>query len=163
MKKMLSVILALVLCLSVVSAVAETASITTDALVNVDEQVEGLELKIPEDQTAAEVELDALKNAAVADYFGDETVADAVVDEFFALEVVATPDTTELVPVTFKVAKEYAADAKVIVMVGIVEAENVTWTAFEGAAEGNAVTIMVAPEYLETLKDATVLVAILSK
>jgi hypothetical protein len=44
-----------------------------------------------------------------------------------------------------------------------VEAENVTWTAFEGAAEGNAVTIMVAPEYLETLKDATVLVAILSK
>lgn len=164
MKKMLSIILALVLCLSVVSAIAETPSITVADLIDVSEQVEGLVLEIPEDQTAAEEELKAVAEAAsVAEYFGDEAAADTDVDEFFALKVIAVPETEELIPVTFKVTKEYAEDAKVIVMVGIVTEEKVEWTAFEGTADGNAVTIMVEPAFLNTLKEATVLVAILSK
>jgi hypothetical protein len=48
-------------------------------------------------------------------------------------------------------------------MIGIVNGENVEWTAFNGVAEGNKVTIEVEPEFLNTLKEATVLVAILSK
>lgn len=165
MKKMLSIILALVLCLSAVSAIAEAVpSITTADLIDVEEQVEGLELSLPEDQAAADEQLAVLADAAsVEEYFGDESVANATVDEFFAIEVEEVPETEELIPVSFKASKEYNDGDEVIVMIGIVNGENVEWTAFDGVAEGNKVTIEVEPEFLNTLKEATVLVAILSK
>jgi len=166
MKKMLSIILALVLCLSAVSAIAEAASsITADDLIDVEEQVEGLELSLPEDQTAADEQLKALTEAAsIEEYFGDEAVADATVDELFAIAVEEVPaEAAELIPVSFKASKEYKDGDEVIVMIGVVNGENVEWTAFNGVAEGNKVTIEVEPEFLNTLKEATVLVAILSK
>lgn len=165
MKKMLNIILALVLCLSAVSAIAEAVpSITTADLIDVEEQVEGLVLSLPEDQAAANEQLKDLTEAAsVEEYFGDEAAADATVDEFFAIAVEEVPESSELIPVSFKASKEYKDGDEVIVMIGIVNGENVEWTAFNGVAEGNKVTIEVEPEFLNTLKEATVLVAILSK
>lgn len=166
MKKLVSIILALALCLSTVAAIAEAVpSITTADLIELDEQIEGLELAVAEDQSVAEAELEKLAAAdSVKDYFGVEEAEGKNVDEFFALEVIEYPAELELIPITIGASREYEEGEEVIVLVGIPDEENnVAWSAFTAVAESNKVTFEVTPEFAEIMKATTPIIAILSK
>lgn len=172
MKKIWSAVLALALCLFAFAALAEgSPSITMADLISVKDQVEGLELSIPDNQTITITQLMKLSQAgSAADYFGDETVESFIVDEFFAVAFEKIPafpraarEKEVLVPVSFKVTRSYENGEMVIVKLGMLNGAEMEWLSFEAAVENNRITIEMKPEELAALLGRTVLVAVLSK
>lgn len=172
MKKIWSAVLALALCLFAFAALAEGApSITMADLISVKDQVEGLELSIPDNQTITITQLMKLSQArSAAEYFGDETVENFLVDEFFAVAFEKIPVFSQeargkgvLVPVSFKVTRSYENGEQVIVKLGILKGAEMEWLSFDAVAENNRITIEMKPEELAALLGRIVLVAVLSK
>ena len=168
MKKLLSLVLALALCLSAVAAVAEAVpSKTTGDLVEV--TAEGLTIEVNDDAAAPELAKLAAAES-IQDYFGDVVTEDGAVaplaenlkiDEFFAIEV--SGYTEGDVELTISVATPYEAGEEVIVLIGVVEDGIVTWYAFNGVAGEDGVVVTLPAETMAAINGTTALVAVASE
>ena len=151
MKKMLSLVLVLALCLTAVAAYAATPSkvVGTVEIANEDITI------IPpteEETEAATAELEKLEEEGSAAYFGTELTE---VDEFGPINAEVGKDIVigddGKVEVTFKVDFPFNKDENVVVLLGVLnENKTLTWNRFDGVADGNgAVTARVIPEVLD--------------
>ncbi len=178
MKKIVSVFLALVLVLSAVSALAGKSPNTNDVYQKTTAE-EGKFTVDPDSKKAAEL-LDMLKESdSVDEFFGDVITADGstatlsellgsddlVVNEFVGVSYEGPTD--KLIKAAITVPSVYDKGEKVIVVIGIIDGEEVTWYAFEGKVESvdsNSSTIIVelTPELFKAMQDKECVIAIVS-
>jgi len=176
MKKLVSIILVLALCLSAVAAFAEAIpSKTTGDLVSITTNPE-LIIVIDSDNEWALEELEKLAAApSIADYFGDVIAVDGTaapladnlgIDEFFAVEVAGFEDEeVEEVEFVLKVPGPYEEGEAVLLLVGILEDDNtVTWYTFEGVATSvDTISVKLPKVAMQMIDEAgTVLFAVAS-
>lgn len=139
MKKLLSLVLALALCLSTVAAIADIPSkVVNTIVVSVNGEVCS-ETPAAEAEDAAKDELAKLVNEGPAAYFGSD-VTD--VYEFGPIKVTipenATPDENGDVEAVFSVDFPFAEGENVVILLGVLNDDNtITWTRYEGIADGN--------------------------
>ncbi len=153
MKKLMSLVLALALCLSAVAAIAEVPSKVVNTI---EAEAAGI-VFVPateEEVAAAAEELVVLQEKGPAEYFGIEEIKIEAIDEFGPLNVTVTEEAVVeddgKVEVAFSVDFPYAAGDAVVVLLGALNDDNtITWTAFDGVADGNGnVVVRVEPEVL---------------
>jgi len=177
MKKLVSIILVLALCLSAVAAVAEAIpSIESGDLVSITTNPESVTIKIDAGNEWAQEELAKLAAApSIPDYFGDVITPDGMVaplednvgiDEFFAVEV-SDYDEEEDGEVEFilKVPGPYEENEEVVLLVGVLEDDNtVAWYGFEGKAVAvDTISVKLPQDAMTMIQDAgTVLFAVAS-
>ena len=151
MKKLMSLVLVLALCLTAVAAYAAIPSkvVNTITVSINDEQCS--ETPTAEAEAAAKDELAKLINDGPASYFGCELTD---VYEFGPVKVTlpegATPDENGDVEAVFGVDFPFAENENVVVLLGVLNDDNtITWTRFDGVADGNGhVTAKVNAEIL---------------
>lgn len=189
MKKIISVILVLVLCLSAASALADYYNGTKSPDPSDSYEVyyptpkqEGKFTVIPDSKVAAEL-LDMLKKAESVDGFFGEVIIDdkgntsllstlletenekLVVNEFVGVTYEGPTD--KKIEVAITVPSVYKLGEKVIVVIGVVNGEEVTWYAFEGkveSVEGNVSKIIVelTPKMFKEMEGKECVIAIVS-
>lgn len=105
---------------------------------------------------------DAAGNAvALKDILGTEELN---VYEFVPATAGNFDETTGDVAATLLFATPYAADAKVIVVVGVVNADAIEWTALEGTVNADGAVEVVFPAALVmAMQNGTALLAVVSK
>ena len=169
MKKLISLFLALVLCLSVASALATESPKTSDQY----EVSEKFEI-VTESELAEDV-LEMLKVDDVNEFFGDVQIGDgetATLTEMLGTDDITVEecvgfayegDAEEPEEVTFVVPTKYAADEKVVVIIGVLVGDEIVWYAFEATVSENyEVTFELPVEVLEAMKGNDCVVAIAS-
>lgn len=184
MKKIISVILVLVLCLSAASALAATKSPTVPDYYDVypTPKQEGKFTVDLNSKVAADL-LEMLKKAESVDAFFGEVIIDdkgntallstlletenekLVVNEFVG--VTYDGPTNKEVDVTITVPSVYKVGEKVIVVIGVVNGEEVTWYAFEGEVKTSAggvstIVIKLTPAMFKEMKGKECVIAIVS-
>jgi hypothetical protein len=175
MKKLVSIILVLALCLSAVAALAEAVpSKTTGDLVSIECDAD-VSFVIDTDNEWALEELNKLIAApSIPDYFGDVIAEDGAiapladdkgVDEFFAVEVSNYDEEDGDVELIMKVPGPYELGEEVTLLVGILEEDNtVSWYSFAGEAIAeDAISVKLPQDAMEMIQEAgTVLFAVVS-
>ncbi len=164
MKKLVSVLVALMLCLTAVAMAESVPSKTTDDMTNISVSAENMPAdssmvvatseKDEEHLAACEKEIKKLQeSASVAAYFGEvKNAAGEVVSltevlgtdalnvfEFTTLTVENFKEEYGKVTANIQFATSYTPGEKVLVMIGLITvaedgAQNVAWTVFEGVA-----------------------------
>ncbi len=164
MKKLVSVLVALMLCLTAVAAAESVPSKTTDDMTNIAASAENMPAdstlavatgdKAEEHVAACEKEIKKLQEStSVAAYFGEvKNAAGEVVSltevlgtdtlnvfEFTTLTVENYKEEYGKVTAKMQFATSYPAGEKVLVMIGLITVaedgtQNVEWTVFEGTA-----------------------------
>ncbi len=168
MKKLMSLVLVLALCVTAVAAIAEV--VPSKVVGTIEVEAEGITF-IPateEAVAAAATELEILQEKGPKEYFGKEVeaiVAIEAIDEFGPIDVEVGED-VEIgddgkVEVIFAVNFPYEAGEKVVVLLGTInEDATITWTPYEGEADGNGkVTVRVEPEVLEAADFVAIAIA----
>lgn len=184
MKKIISVILVLVLCLSAASALAAKSPDPSDSyeVYYPTPKQEG-KFTVDLNSTIAADLLDMLKKAeSVDDFFGETIIDDkgntALLSELLGVEneklevnefVSVTYDgpTNKEVDVTITVPSVYKVGDKVIVVIGVINGEEVTWYAFEGVVKTSAggvstIDIKLTPAMFKEMKGKECVMAIVS-
>lgn len=176
MKKIISLVLALILSLSVASALAATKSPgTNDNYGTETESLVGRLILIPDSKLAAEL-LEILKgSASIDDFFGEVITVDGTkvllsdllgtdkltVNEFVGVTYEGPMD--KKIKVAITVPSVYKEGERVIVVIGIVEGEEVTWYGFEGTVNKKSqVIVELTPELFKAMKDKDCVIAIVS-
>ncbi len=185
MKKLLCAILALALCLSTCALASTVPSKTTGDLTQVEataEKVTGTETVYATTTQAAEDEVQKLMNSeSVEEYFGEVKDAEGnVVDlakvldlqdgetlnvhDFCAFVVDGFAEDCGNVTAALTFPTVYAENEEVIVLIGLVETEAITWTAFEGvgAADGS-IKVEIPQEMVQKIQNGEAVMAIVSK
>lgn len=178
MKKLISVVLVLVLCLSVASALAAKSPVNPQPSAETETATKtepAPELKLDSKSAVAIALIEALNgSASVDEFFGDVITTDGKtaklsellgsdnldVNEFVSISLEGT--TTDAMKVAFTVPSQYADGTDVIIVIGIVDGEEVTWYAIKGEVAGNQVIVELAPELLQAMLDKDCVVAIVS-
>ena len=174
MKKIISLVLALILSLSVASALAATKSPGTNDSYDTESLV-GRLILIPDSKLAAEL-LEILKaSASIDDFFGEVITVDGTkvllsdllgtdkltVNEFVGVTYEGPMD--KKIKVAITVPSVYKEGERVIVVIGIVEGEEVTWYGFEGTVNKKSqVIVELTPELFKAMKDKDCVIAIVS-
>ena len=174
MKKIISLVLALILSLSVASALAATKSPDTNDSYDTESLV-GRLILIPDSKLAAEL-LEILKaSASIDDFFGEVITVDGTkvllsdllgtdkltVNEFVGVTYEGPMD--KKIKVAITVPSVYKEGERVIVVIGIVEGEEVTWYGFEGTVNKKSqVIVELTPELFKAMKDKDCIIAIVS-
>jgi len=170
MKKLVSIILVLALCLSTVAAFAEevTESVpskTTGDLVALETE-DNVVFVIDTDNEMAQEELQKLIAApSIAEYFGDVVSADGtvaplpegvVIEEFFAVEVSGYDEEDGEVELVLVMPGPYEIGEEVMLLVGIPEGDDtLTWYAFEGVATAvDSISVTLTDEAMQMIQDA---------
>lgn len=174
MKKIISLVLALILSLSAASALAATKSPDTNHIYDTESLV-GRLILIPDSKLAAEL-LEILKgSASIDDFFGEVITVDGTkallsdllgtdkltVNEFVGVTYEGPMD--KKIKVAITVPSVYKEGERVIVVIGIVEGEEVTWYGFEGTVNKKGqVIVELTPELFKAMKDKDCVIAIVS-
>ena len=138
MKKVVSIVLALVLALALVAIAEAVPSKTTADMTTFTTEAEGLVIAAVETEEA-DAELEALASKTLDEYFGEEAIAAAKeitgndsleICEFMSIIVNNYKEEMGDVKANVKFATAFDKDAKVAAMVGL----GGEWTALEGTA-----------------------------
>jgi hypothetical protein len=172
MKKFLTLMLALALALTAVSALASSPTVPSKTDSTPAEETEEFSLWI--DATKADLanaEIDKLNDAGI-EYFG--AAGDAIaailgegeyeVNEFAAVSA-SNSDAIEgdTVTVTLAFATPYEAGAKVAVLIGIVGDEEIAWNVYEGTGvEGGAVSFELPATVAADIENGSALIAVVN-
>lgn len=138
MKKMLSLVLALALCLTAVTAFAATPS-KVAGIINIgigDDIVN--EAPTEKELADAEAELVKLVKEGPAAYFGEDVTE---VLDFSPVNVTVPADVAE-VEATFYVDTELKAGETVLVLLGVVTADGIVWTSYEGTVNDEGFVVV---------------------
>lgn len=180
MKKFACLLVALLLCCTVVATAEYVPSKTVANLTQV-ETTDGVVLAVTDDAekvAACNDEIAKLGATTVVEYFANvkDAAGNAValkdilgtdelnVYEFVPVTASNFDETTGDVTATLLFATPYAADAKVVVMVGLVNADAIEWTALEGTVNADGAVEVVFPAALVTaIQNGTALLAVVSK
>lgn len=154
MKKLLSLVLALVLCLTAASAFAAVASKTVGIVTVIDDVMTNNEVAVPE--TAADEVAELIEKGPAA-FFGLEGIDNLAVDEYDVMDVSTNDveaDDDGKVVAKFHVLFPYAKDQVVTVLLGIVnEDKTIEWHKYEGVADENGDIIATVDK--DVLENAT--------
>lgn len=172
MKKFLAILVALTLMLTAVTAFAAPSKTPGD-LVTVDGN-DSLIIFFPQDDESiqlAEDEAEKLSDAGVDEYFGKADEIAAIlgkgpyeVNEFWTVGVKGANTVDGDVTRVIKFPTPYEADAKVAVLIGLVNGENIAWSVYEGTGtEDGGVEITFDKDILVKIEDGTALLAVVSK
>lgn len=199
MKKIVSILIALALCLSAAAFAESVPSKTTGDLVQFEVAADNLPADsgffiqpIAENNEAYQQNVKICQNEItklaqsenVAAYFGEvKNAAGEVVDmkellgsdtlnvyEFCALIAGGYQESYGNVSVKMQFSTPYEKDEKVIILIGLVEADqggmqSVNWTAYEGfgVEEQGCIQVELDPEIILAIQNGTALLAIVSK
>lgn len=166
-KKIVAIAVALVLCLSCVSALASASKTTQDVVSTVTSDTSAsIIVAQPTAETKAileEVAALANSNTSVAEYFGIQDVEaaeDLKVDELFP--VILTGTTEGPATVTLSTAASYTEDDNVVVLVGVMVDGVMVWTQLETAVVNGELVVTIPEEMLAQIAAGSVNLAVLS-
>lgn len=180
MKKFACLLVALLLCCTAVASAEYVPSKTVANLTQV-EAAGGVVLAVTDDAEKVATcnnEIAKLGTTTVVEYFANvkDAAGNAVslkdilgtdalnVFEFVPMYAANYDETTGDVTATLQFATPYAADAQVIVMIGLVNADAIEWTALEGTVNADGAVEVVFPAALMTaIQNGTALLAVVSK
>lgn len=185
MKKFVCLV-ALVLCLTSVAFAEAVPSKTTGDMVKFEATAEnlpadaGFSIYATEKEDVCQAEIAKLaKSGSVAEYFGEVTNA---AGEVVSLSAMLGSDTLNVfefcgiaaenydasygnVTVKLTFSTPYAKDEKVAVMIGLVEAQSVIWTAYEGVGveDQGSIQVELDSEIVLAIQNGNALLAVVSK
>lgn len=171
MKKVACLLVALLLCFTAVAFAEEAVpSKTVENLTVI--KAENVTIAVAEDQAKVDVcnaEITKLGATTPAEYFAGVDfaavlgTADVKVYEFVPVTMTGYDEAAGDVKATLTFATPYAADSKVVVMVGLVDGEAITWTALEATVNAEGAVEVVFPAALMTgIQNGTALLAVVS-